>query len=331
MRFVFRSIVAFAAILASALMTGGSSAAAAESSTPVSASSSVATLGLLGGEVDLTSAKSAAAVPTTCSWTGASVTGSPSYSTEAPRPLTAVAWTGTVNSSCTGSNPVTISTSIQVTDPQGASHLVASGSGSPVSVGYICSQAVTNCAGAWSAQFTITFSAQAGSTWPGSSTCIPSGAVLTCTFGGSSGYFPPVQVPEHTTCSESTSTVLLAAASCYNLPPTGDIPLLSLRAINNIRDYHFEGGSNADDTKGLFYSTLTNSDLTKIWEAGMTDTGDWQLNSSNYYEKTFAYSGAGIQSPLYGAGSPATKVTLVVEQYGAGGYSEVVTMYPATG
>lgn len=153
----------------------------------------------------------------------------------------------------------------------------------------------------------------------------------TCTFGGPSGNVPPAQIPDFTTCSENASHALLAAAPCYNLPPTGDIPLLSLRAITNIRNYHFEGGSNADGTKGLFYSTLTNSNLTKIWETGMVDAGSWKLNSSNYFEKTFTFTGAGIQSPLYGAGAPATKVTLVVEQYGAGGYSEVVTMYPATG
>ena len=105
---------------------------------------------------------------------------------------------------------------------------------------------------------------------------------------------------------------------------------MSLRAINNIRDYHFEGGKGADDTKGLFYSTLTNNDLQKIWETGMASTDKWKLNSSNYYEKTFAFTGAGIQSPVYGNGAPATKVTLVVEKYGNGQFSEIITMYPAT-
>ncbi|MFC9287036.1 hypothetical protein [Streptomyces sp. NPDC057052] len=218
-----------------------------------------------------------------------------------------------------------------MTDPQGAPHLVASGAGSPVNTGYVCSQSTTNCVGAWSAKFTITFSAKPGSTWPGSSNCVSSGAVQTCTFGGPSGTVPPVQIPQYTSCPESAGRTLFADTPCYNLPPSGEIPLMSLRAINNIRDYHFEGGKSADDTKGLFYSTLTNSDLQKIWETGMMSTDSWKLNSSNYYEKTFTFTGAGIQSPRYGNGAPATKVTLVVEQYGHGGYSEVVTMYPATG
>lgn len=333
MKFTPRSAFSFIAFLAALLMMASPSPAAAETSVQAATKQEITTFGTRdGGVVFATPKNPTAAAPTTCSWTGASVTGSPTYSAEVPRPLTALAWTGTVNASCTGTNPVSISTRIEVTDPQGIPHLIASGAAVPISTGYVCShQGSSNCAGAWTAKFTLTFSAKPGSTWPGGGGCTASGAVLTCTFGGSVGTFAPARVPEHTICANPATAALLADIPCYNLPPSGDLPLMSLRAINNIRDFHFQGGANADGTKGLFYTSLTNSDLQKIWEAGMTSSGSWKLNSSNYYEKTFDYAGAGIQSPVHGNGAPATKVTLVVERYGAAGYSEVVTMYPATG
>lgn len=331
MRLTFRAAVAFAAVLASALMTWGSSAVAAEPSASVGTpSASVLTAAIPDGKISAAIPKSIAAqAATTCNWTGASVTGSPSYFVEAPQALATVAWTGTVNAFCTGSNPVTISTSVQLTDPQGVPHLVASGAGIPVNTGYVCSQAATNCAGAWSAKFTLTFTAKPGSTWPGGGGCVASGAVLTCTLSGAAGIVPPVRIPSHTVCTESTSFTFSAAdVPCYNLPPSGQIPLLTLRAIKNIRDSHFDGGSAVDSSKGRFYSHLTNTDLQKIWEAGMTSADKWKLNSTGYFEKTFAYEGAGTLSTSHGNGAAATQVTLVVEQYGAGPTSEVVTMYP---
>lgn len=201
-----------------------------------------------------------------------------------------------------------------------------------MNTGYICFQSTTNCAGAWSAKFTLRFAAKPGSIWPGGGGCTASGSVLTCILSGSSGTFPSVRVPQYTTCTESVGRTSLAAdVPCYNLPPTGELPLLTLRAIKNIRDSHFEGGASLDPTKGIFYSYLTNNDLQKIWETGMTSAGEWKLNKNNYYEKTFAFTGAGIQSPEFGGSAPATKVTLVVAQYGDGKFSEVITMYPATG
>ncbi|MFE6158793.1 hypothetical protein ACFQ7F_07735 [Streptomyces sp. NPDC056486] len=320
------------ALLAAILMTASPSQAAAQIPAQAAAAQQLTTFAAQDGEVGLVTPKrSAAAAPTTCNWTGASVKGSPTYAVEAPRALTALAWTGTVNASCTG-EPVSISTRIEVTDPQGIPHPIASGASVPVNSGYVCShQGSSNCAGSWTAKFTLTFSAKPGSKWPGGGGCTPSGAIQTCTFGGPVGNIPAAKVPEHTVCKNSANVALLADVPCYNLPPSGDTPLMSLRSIKSIRDFHFEGGAQADATKGLFYSHLTNNDLQKVWEAGMTSSGSWKLNSTGYYEKTFTYTGAGIQSPRYGGGAPATKVTIVAEQYGAAGYSEVVTMYPATG
>ncbi len=49
----------------------------------------------------------------------------------------------------------------------------------------------------------------------------------------------------------------------------------------------------------------------------MTSADKWKLNITGYFEKTFAYEGAGILSTSHGNGAAATQVTLVVEQYGA--------------
>ena len=106
--------------------------------------------------------------------------------------------------------------------------------------------------------------------------------------------------------------------------------MLSLKAINGIRDYHFPGGSQADDTKGLFLTKITNRDLATILDVGLRDAGPWAQNARGYYEKTFAYTGVGNRSIKYGSGLPSTKVTVVVEgQPDNYGVVDVVTMYPA--
>ncbi|SCK63150.1 hypothetical protein YUWDRAFT_06820 [Streptomyces sp. AmelKG-D3] len=328
LRSLFKPVYALALVLATFFTLSGTASASPLETVGLSSASESPVVKMAAQDGSL----SASAAPTTCNWTGASITGAPTFATEAPNQLVSLAWTGNISASCTGGSPVNISTSIQVTDPQGVPHLVASGGAVPVNSGYTCNQAVTNCAGGWTAKFTITFSAtKPGTTWPGSSQCTPSGSVQTCTVGGSAGVVPAVKVPAHTNCPKVARTAFSADVPCYNLPPSGEVPLLVLRTLKNIRETHFQGGAKADETKGLFYSKLTNNDLQKVWETGMQDKGAWKLNGSNYYEKTFPYEGAGIQSPKFGNGAPATKVTLVVERYGDGQYSEVVTMYPATG
>ncbi|MFI9648389.1 hypothetical protein ACIHAA_19085 [Streptomyces sp. NPDC052040] len=104
---------------------------------------------------------------------------------------------------------------------------------------------------------------------------------------------------------------------------------MTLRAINNIRDSHFQGGTKADQTKGLFLPSVTNKTLSQIYDAGLSDASAWKLNSSGYYEKTFPYANVGLRSEKCGNSLPSTQVTIVVERYGANGYNEVVTMYPA--
>ena len=123
----------------------------------------------------------------------------------------------------------------------------------------------------------------------------------------------------------------MAAAAdpgCYNNPPSGNVQL-SLGAVQDIRTYHFPGGSGVDSSKGLFYSTVTNGDLAKILDAGLRDSIPWVLNGSNYYEKTFPYSGVGTKSVQAGGG-PATAITLVVAKFpNYYGLVDVITMYPA--
>ncbi|MFI6785048.1 hypothetical protein [Micromonospora sp. NPDC050276] len=120
-----------------------------------------------------------------------------------------------------------------------------------------------------------------------------------------------------------------ALAACYNYPPSGNVQL-DLKAINDIRDYHFPGGSHVDNSKGLFLPTVTNRDLAKILDTGLQDSRPWALNANNYYEKTFAYSGVGTKSAQAGGG-PSNTITLVVAKFGDEdtGLADVITMYPA--
>ncbi|WP_236796572.1 ALF repeat-containing protein [Amycolatopsis sp. GM8] len=119
-----------------------------------------------------------------------------------------------------------------------------------------------------------------------------------------------------------------ANSGCYNYPPSGNVQL-DLKAVTNIHDSHFPGGSKVDSSKGLFFSTVTNGDLAKILDTGLQDSNLWALNASNYYEKTFPYSGVGTKSAQAGGG-PSTAITLVVDKFpGPYGLVDIVTMYPS--
>lgn len=230
-------------------------------------------------------------------------------------------------------------------DPHGVPHPIANGSCgecaglTAVNTGYTCVQdreAGSDCSGAWRVSTEITYEAQPGSTWVGlGPNCSAAGPLATCAASNSAGTAKLFNLPSLPACSPTATAAsatpdplhdVIAAASCYNLPPSGVFPWFGDTAIDvNIRPYHFPGGAYVDNSKGLFLSSVTDNDLAHVFEAGMTDAGSWKLNASNYYEKTFSYSGVGFRSVDFGGGLPSTKITLVVGKFG----DEVITMYPA--
>jgi hypothetical protein len=135
--------------------------------------------------------------------------------------------------------------------------------------------------------------------------------------------------PVSATAAASTRSLSAAtAAVCFNLPPNNARPELDQESIQDIRDSHFPGGSKASDDKSLYHANVTDSGLQTILQAGLQDATPWILNSTNYYEKTFAYSGVGNRSITYGAGLPSTSIVLVVEKFAANGTVGIITMYP---
>ncbi|MFD9812862.1 hypothetical protein [Streptomyces sp. NPDC059080] len=100
------------------------------------------------------------------------------------------------------------------------------------------------------------------------------------------------------------------------------MPELDYRALKDLHDYHFPGGSEVDSSKGLFRPDLTDGELEAVFNAGLRDAGTFKPNASFYYEKTFPYSGIGTSSATNGGG-PSSQVTLVIGKHG-----DVITMYP---
>jgi hypothetical protein len=285
----------------------------------------------------------AASTSFTCSTTAPSVDGEIQSDTGSPTMLTGIVWTGSGSASCTIAM-ASISYTVFAVDPQSGSHTIAAGSctgcsqATAVSTGYTCTQGTavaTNCAGPWQYGYRAVLTAPSGWTFSsGTGSCTAAGTVMTCTATGYLGN-APLFGPTASACTTATNTVtrqpsIAAAAACYNLPPSGNVQL-DLEAIKGIRGSHFPGGSKADNTKGLFLSTITNRDLGKIVDTGLKDTGPWTLNASNYYEKTFPYSGVGNRSITFGNGLPSTKVTIVVAKFADPdtGLVDVITMYPA--
>ncbi len=58
-----------------------------------------------------------------------------------------------------------------------------------------------------------------------------------------------------------------AQSSCYNLPPSGNVQLF-LKAVNDMRNYHFPNGLGKDFTKGVFFQNTDNRTLGKIFGPG---------------------------------------------------------------
>jgi hypothetical protein len=138
------------------------------------------------------------------------------------------------------------------------------------------------------------------------------------------------QVITMLTAATASAACQASADECYNLPPSGDVRL-TLKAIMDIRRDHFPDGADANDTNGLFFSTVTNMKLGEIFDTGLKDPGAWTLNPSKYYEKTFPFPGVGYRSVQYGNGLESTAITLVVTRVPEPktGLVDAVTMYPA--
>lgn len=287
-----------------------------------------------------------AEIPINCEDSVTAANGAVTYDDQSPAELASISWTGGAIADCTGPM-VGISYSLSAVDPQGISHIIAEGSCGActgvdaVNTGYTCSQGTDesdNCAGAWQISNEIIYEGEPGSVWEGASpNCEADGPILTCSASAYDGTAPLFALDE-SACSTSTqnaaaetlSTPSSAEEGCYNVPPSGAIPLLTQKAIADIETYHVEGGPQAKDDKGQFYAGTTPNELQTIWEKGMNDPGPWTLNEKGYYQKTFDCPAVGIQSPLYGKSELNKQVTLVVEAQNAGGYSQVVTMYPET-
>ena len=266
------------------------------------------------------------------------------YDTGSPSMLTGIKWTGGGIAKCAvPMAKISYKIFAGVLGEPG-SHVIAAGSCkkcSKVKVldkGYRCVQGATtnaNCSGVWEVAYRVDITSPTGRKFtPTSRNCYPYRRGAVCR--GDELRRAPLFATSGPRCkaapAATTDSARLASAAadkdCYNLPPSGKV-VLSLKAIKEIRDRHFAAGSHVDNAKGLFLKEITNRDLAKILDTGLKDTSRWALNSSNYYEKTFAYAGVGNRSIEWGHGLPSTKVTVVVGQFARHGIVDVVTMYPA--
>jgi hypothetical protein len=287
----------------------------------------------------------AAPVPFSCEVNGPSYNGAYFGDGGSPAMLTSLVWTGSGTGFCTAPMTSMLYTVFAI-DPQGGSHTIALGSCiecvqvTAATSGYTCAQGTTiatNCAGAWQVGYRAVVTAPPGSPFSsGTGSCVAAVTTMTCTataFVGVAPLFAPSSQPCTAARAPATDsahrTATQAGAACYNYPPSGNVQL-DLRAIQDIRDTHFPGGSKVDSSKGLFLSTVTNRDLAKVLDTGLQDSGSWALNENNYYEKTFPYSGVGTKSPQAGGG-PSHTITLVVAKFNDPdtSLSDVITMYPA--
>ncbi|MGW7674452.1 hypothetical protein ACWGJX_46660 [Streptomyces sp. NPDC054775] len=228
-------------------------------------------------------------------------------------------------------------------DPQGVEHTIAAGNcvGCATLVaantGYRCIQnfsAGSNCAGAWVIRKTSVYTAPPGNTWtsmyPG---CTAAGVVLTCTASSPAGTArlfndtPPTECPAGVTTPEQSrldsSLSAVADENCVQLPDGVEMPELDALAISNIRESHFPGGAKADSTKGLFFSSITDSQLEGIFQAGLKYPSTSFVRGEFYYEKSFPVANVGARSVDSGGG-PSYSIVLVIDAYGT-----VITMYPA--
>ncbi|WP_256726699.1 hypothetical protein [Streptomyces acidiscabies] len=109
----------------------------------------------------------------------------------------------------------------------------------------------------------------------------------------------------------------------WPLPCGFEFPELDERAIDDIRDYHFPGGSLTDPSKGLFRADLTDEQLEHIFQKGL-ETQMTGPNADNYYERVFdsGIPNVGVTSADQGA-QATSRIMLVCSKWG-----DVITMFP---
>lgn len=103
---------------------------------------------------------------------------------------------------------------------------------------------------------------------------------------------------------------------------SGDImePQLDDTSEAYVRSKHFRGGSQVDDTKGIFDD---DADLDEIVEQSQGSPPDGP-NKSGFYERTVNTGKVvGVTSKMSGS-KPTTQVTVVQDKYGS-----IITMYPS--
>ncbi|KAH9478014.1 hypothetical protein JR316_0010249 [Psilocybe cubensis] len=249
--------------------------------------------------------------PFECSVTVTEADAEISWRSTFPNQMQSLAWTGTGNIECS-SPMLEMSMSIFAIDPSGTQHVIGSGSCAgcadlPVlTTDYICQQAEQGgeCAGEWSVAYEATVEAPPDSEFlSGSGSCVAEGVLLSC-----------------------EQTAVIGTARPYenaNLPP-GYVDNVELDpiAIEDIRDFHFKGGARQDNSKGLFFDTITDSDLEAIFERGLLDTSEWTKSNTGNWKRTFPYSGVGVTS----GGGAANFIDIFITPIGG----TVASMYPSS-
>lgn len=249
--------------------------------------------------------------PFECSVTVTEADAEISWRPNFPNQMQSLAWTGNGNIECSTAM-LEITMSIYAIDPAGTRHVIGSGSCAECAAlpalteNYVCQQTEFGgkCAGEWSVAYEATVEAPPESLFESSSgSCVAEGVQLTC-----------------------EATAVIGTARPYdnaNLPPgyVDDIEL-DEAAIEDIHDFHFQGGINQDNTKGLFLPTVTDSELESIFERGLLDTSEWTQSGTGNWKRTFPYAGVGVTS----GGKSASFIDIFITP--AGG--TVSTMYPSS-
>ncbi|WP_234363772.1 MULTISPECIES: hypothetical protein [unclassified Streptomyces] len=137
---------------------------------------------------------------------------------------------------------------------------------------------------------------------------------------------PSCEVPQQA----SAQRVAFAAAAAGNNFGNWKIPGLCMPVVDNdwfyddIRDYHFPGGSNVHSGKGMWPASMTNARLKEIFSKAEDLCGNsWTPGSEPaYYVCTFD-PGLGVIGQKYPGGPNTSIVEVVVSKYG-----DAITMYP---
>lgn len=250
------------------------------------------------------------------------------YGDDTPGELIEISWIGGGVAACT-EPMLEMSYELIVTGPGGIDHTIAEGSCAEctelvaVDTGYTCVQsASSNCSGTWYIRKQSTFLAPPTSSWTTvSAGCTAAGSELNCLRSATAGTAALFNGAPLVACDLSSG---VSDGTCVTLPDGVAMPELDVLAIEKIRATHFSGGVDQDNTKGLFYSSTTDSQLERIFELGMRDPSDFVFNeSTGKYVKSFPLTGVGFRSIKYGDGLPSSSVSLVISKYG-----QVASMYP---